>query len=162
MEHLWSSISLAIEAFTESVDYGKCTLDNSIEDSCYSRYSPMASGLFFCYCFVVYSFVWSVVGQNVSKVDQIWSITPVVYVWHFFLHQVFAKGVLHFRALVIAVLGTYTLSLFVVIATPKRPISVKSTHSLATNFATYCSDSLGDTIDLQFLEKGRVRLPNTI
>lgn len=39
-----------------------------------------------CVCLCVYSFVASVVTGNCSKVDQLWSITPVVYVWMYY-HQ---------------------------------------------------------------------------
>lgn len=34
-----------------------------------------------CCTFIVYSFVTSVVSGNASKVDQLWSITPVLYCW---------------------------------------------------------------------------------
>lgn len=33
------------------------------------------------------SFVFSIVGNNCSKVDQLWSITPVLYAWHFYWHD---------------------------------------------------------------------------
>lgn len=37
--------------------------------------------------FVIYSFLWSIVGRSWSKVDQIWSITPIVYVWHILFYE---------------------------------------------------------------------------
>ena len=33
--------------------------------------------------FIAYSFIWSLICNNVSKVDQIWSITPGVYCCHY-------------------------------------------------------------------------------
>ncbi|CAM9579537.1 unnamed protein product, partial [Ectocarpus fasciculatus] len=54
---------------------------------------------------IVYSFVWSVLCNNVSKVDQIWSVTPVMYSWMFWLHYYFNhEGVAHIRLTVVTVM----------------------------------------------------------
>jgi hypothetical protein len=55
--------------------------------SCNMEFDALIPSLFICLCFIIYSFTWSIIGQNCSKVDQIWSITPVVYAWHFYFHD---------------------------------------------------------------------------
>lgn len=40
-----------------------------------------------CAVFIAYSFLWSILGNNCSKVDQIWSVTPVVYSWFYYFHD---------------------------------------------------------------------------
>lgn len=55
--------------------------------SCMFSYDALLSSFVVCVGFIVYSFVWSILGNNVSKVDQIWSITPVVYAWHFYYYD---------------------------------------------------------------------------
>jgi steroid 5-alpha reductase family enzyme len=52
--------------------------------------------------FIYYSFTWSIIGNNCSKVDQIWSITPVVFAWLFYL----LDGTNNVRVFTIAVLVT--------------------------------------------------------
>jgi steroid 5-alpha reductase family enzyme len=51
---------------------------------------------------IVYSFVWSIICHNYSKVDQIWSVIPIVYVWIYF----FQYPVVHYRLLVLCILVT--------------------------------------------------------
>lgn len=54
---------------------------------------------------IVYSFVWSVLCNNASKVDQIWSIIPCVYAWLFWVHHfINSGGVAHLRLTVVTVL----------------------------------------------------------
>ena len=56
---------------------------------------------------IVYSFVWSILGNNCSKVDQIWSIVPWVYSWIFVHHHaVTHEGQIHVRLLVMTILMT--------------------------------------------------------
>ena len=58
-------------------DYILCSLrDGTV---CYSRYDALTVGFAICLFFTTYCFVWSIVGNNCSKVDQIWSIVPVLY-----------------------------------------------------------------------------------
>jgi len=45
-----------------------------------------------CIVFAFYSLVWSIIGQNCSKVDQIWSITPWLYCWLFYLHDLWVHN----------------------------------------------------------------------
>ena len=49
--------------------------------ACYEAFDPAVSALWVCIVFAVYCLVWSIIGKNCSKVDQLWSITPVVYAW---------------------------------------------------------------------------------
>lgn len=56
---------------------------------------------------IAYSFVWSILCNNVSKVDQIWSIIPVVYSWLFWFHHFLNNdGVAHLRLTVVTLLMT--------------------------------------------------------
>jgi steroid 5-alpha reductase family enzyme len=55
--------------------FSQCQLDPAID--------PIVPSFAIMLGFVVYSYLWSVICQNVSKVDQIWSITPVVYCAHY-------------------------------------------------------------------------------
>eukprot|EP01038_Epipyxis_sp_PR26KG_P006622 gene6622-9090_t len=56
----------------------------------------------------IFSFVWSIIGQNCSKVDQLWSITPVVYSWLFYMHYSYQQQVFtpHYRLLLLSCLIT--------------------------------------------------------
>ena len=37
---------------------------------------------------IVYSFVWSIISHNYSKVDQIWSIIPIAYVLYIYNYTI--------------------------------------------------------------------------
>lgn len=53
------------------------------------------------------SFIASIIGQNCSKVDQLWSLVPVVYSWHFHYHDsLLHKGRLNPRTLFVSLLIT--------------------------------------------------------
>lgn len=62
----------------------KIAVDNA---TCFKSHNAMASVLLLMFAFTLYSFVWSIVGKNCSKVDQIWSITPWVYCWVIYYHH---------------------------------------------------------------------------
>ena len=51
---------------------------------CQLEYDALTSSVSILIVFIIYSFVWSLICNNVSKVDQIWSITPGVYCVHYF------------------------------------------------------------------------------
>lgn len=53
---------------------------------CFVEHDAMSSAILLMLGFALYSLVWSIIGNNCSKVDQIWSITPFVYGWLFFFH----------------------------------------------------------------------------
>ncbi len=59
-----------------------CLQNNSFFE-CQLKYDPIISSLWILTFIIIYSFVWSLICNNVSKVDQIWSITPWVYSLHF-------------------------------------------------------------------------------
>jgi steroid 5-alpha reductase family enzyme len=61
--------------------------DHGLAD-CYVAYDALPVGVAILCAVIAYSFIWSIVGNNCSKVDQIWSITPVMFSWHFYLHYV--------------------------------------------------------------------------
>ena len=95
----------------ETLSYNHCVFEKlvgrgSSEDSCFAAHDSLASGIYLCCAFIIYSFVWSIVGRNCSKVDQIWSIVPVVYCWHFFLHYCSTTNEIHYRMLLLASLVT--------------------------------------------------------
>jgi steroid 5-alpha reductase family enzyme len=52
------------------------------------------------------SFIASIVGNNCSKVDQLWSILPVIYSWHFHYHNYLQNGVHNSRTLLLSILLT--------------------------------------------------------
>ena len=74
---------------------------------CFLSTDALTCSIFFCCSFAIYSFVWSIICNNVSKVDQIWSITPFVYSWIYFFHFYFThNGEIHFRLLLVTLLMT--------------------------------------------------------
>mmetsp|Transcript_94315 Transcript_94315/g.184946 ORF Transcript_94315/g.184946 Transcript_94315/m.184946 type:complete len:344 (+) Transcript_94315:26-1057(+) len=75
---------------------------------CYYQSDALAVGYIICGVLIAYSFIWSIVGNNCSKVDQIWSIAPVLYCWHFFIHYAGNHGAapVHWRLLCVCLLST--------------------------------------------------------
>lgn len=74
---------------------------------CVKQQDAIIPSIWLLVAIIVYSFVWSVIGNNVSKVDQIWSITPWVFCWVFYFHYVCnANGGVHYRLLLVCVLTT--------------------------------------------------------
>jgi steroid 5-alpha reductase family enzyme len=71
---------------------------------CYYESDPLVVGYAICTGLIVYCFVWSVVGNNCSKVDQIWSIAPVIYCWHFYFHYAGVHLVTHYPLLLLCIL----------------------------------------------------------
>lgn len=90
----------------KALDFYKCPTQSSFSQ-CYAQFDALSIAIAILIFFIVYSFVWSVVGNNASKVDQIWSITPVVFVWHFLMHySATHNGDLHTRLYVVVILVT--------------------------------------------------------
>lgn len=74
---------------------------------CFAKTDPLISSLSVLVIVIIYCFIWSVLCNNVSKVDQIWSVIPVVYSWMFWLHYYFNHdGVAHLRLSVITAIMT--------------------------------------------------------
>ena len=67
---------------------------------------PCSGLCFLCIIWATYCFLWSLVCDNVSKVDQIWSITPFFYCWYLYLHHAHNQGGVHERLLLVCVLTT--------------------------------------------------------
>lgn len=110
------------------VGYFSCVLGYSLpsHESCYLSYDALTVGWAFVAFFAAYrwdvnspvtlnfanwgshsSFIASIIGQNCSKVDQLWSLVPVVYSWHFHYHDsLLHKGRLNPRTLFISLLIT--------------------------------------------------------
>jgi steroid 5-alpha reductase family enzyme len=74
--------------------------------SAFAQSDPLSASLWGLAGVIVYSFVWSILCNNVSKVDQIWSIVPGVYMWIFWLHYYLNHGVAHLRLTVLTLLVT--------------------------------------------------------
>jgi steroid 5-alpha reductase family enzyme len=72
--------------------------------SCYQQQDVVIIALAMLSLFILYSFSWSIVGQNCSKVDQIWSITPVVFVLHILVHYHSQTGLWHVRLVHLSIL----------------------------------------------------------
>lgn len=102
--HIQSEV---IETGSDALSYYRCVFRKMTgeaatnSESCYVLHDSLAVGLALCGAFAVYSFVWSIIGNNCSKVDQIWSIVPVVYCWHFFLHHFYEYDEVHYRMLLL-------------------------------------------------------------
>jgi steroid 5-alpha reductase family enzyme len=85
----------------------QCFLSNSFSlERCVLQTDSLDVSLWFMIIVIIYSFVWSIVGNNCSKVDQIWSIVPWIYVWIFFFHYFYQSQIIHLRLLLLAILTT--------------------------------------------------------
>lgn len=73
---------------------------------CYDSYDSLTSAWALVTFFAMYSFIFSIIGNNCSKVDQLWSITPVLYIWHFYWHDQRHNHEPHWRLLTICSLAT--------------------------------------------------------
>lgn len=75
---------------------------------CYYEFNALTVGYAICILLIVYCFVWSIIGNNCSKVDQIWSIAPVLYCWHFYFHYtgLDTSNAVHYRLLLLSILAT--------------------------------------------------------
>lgn len=74
---------------------------------CYKEADPLHFSFVLCLIFSSYCFITSIISQNASKVDQIWSITPWIYAWHFFIHRSLFETQDHNRLLLVCVLMTW-------------------------------------------------------
>ena len=103
---LESVVSEVYHLLLKAVDFYKCPATSTFSQ-CYAQFDALSIAIAILIFFIVYSFVWSIVGNNCSKVDQIWSITPVVFVWHFLLHySATHNGDLHTRLYALTILVT--------------------------------------------------------
>lgn len=74
---------------------------------CFLKTDPLVSSVWLLTLVIIYSFVWSVLCNNVSKVDQIWSIIPCIYSWLYWVHYFMnSGGVAHLRLTVVTLLMT--------------------------------------------------------
>ena len=98
------------EAWHSILSLSVCILGKTNESQsflqCYSSHDSLATGLVLCGVLIAYSFIWSIIGQNCSKVDQIWSIAPVLYCWHFYAHSILSNQQSHSRLLLLCLLVT--------------------------------------------------------
>jgi steroid 5-alpha reductase family enzyme len=74
--------------------------------TCFLQQDSLTCSIFVLLCTVAYCFVWSILCNNVSKVDQLWSIIPFVYSWVFFVHYYFLNNEIHYRLLLVTLLIT--------------------------------------------------------
>jgi len=93
-------LSLIKQAAFDQSSQSKSLIDSIVSIS--TQYDALSVSLVVCIAFIYYSFTWSIIGNNCSKVDQIWSITPVVFAWLFYL----LDGTNNVRVFTIAVLVT--------------------------------------------------------
>lgn len=74
---------------------------------CYKSNDALIVGYILCLIFIIYSFVLSIITGNCSKVDQLWSLVPVFYCWHFYLHYYLLNPAIpHYRLLLLCILVT--------------------------------------------------------
>lgn len=93
-------LSLIKQVAFDQSSQSKSLIDRIVSIS--TQYDALSVSLVVCIAFIYYSFTWSIIGNNCSKVDQIWSITPVVFAWLFYL----LDGTNNVRVFTIAVLVT--------------------------------------------------------
>jgi steroid 5-alpha reductase family enzyme len=94
------------QTLTSTLELHTCICTEKLFWNCALRFDAIVATLWVLALVIVYSFVWSIVGRNCSKVDQIWSVTPWVYGWLLFFHFYFSSGMIHNRLLVMCVLMT--------------------------------------------------------
>jgi steroid 5-alpha reductase family enzyme len=83
-----------------------CTTSTPLEfSSCLNSVDPMVGLFVICVFWAVYSLVWSIVGNNCSKVDQIWSITPPLYCWYLFYRANFDHDRLYLMTVLMSLWG---------------------------------------------------------
>lgn len=95
------SVLGTVKDATFSTSTSSGSIIGRVIDAC-DGYDALTVSLGVCLLFIYYSFTWSIIGNNCSKVDQIWSITPVVYAWLFY----YLDGTKNERVLTMAVLIT--------------------------------------------------------
>jgi steroid 5-alpha reductase family enzyme len=83
----------------------ECTLLDGLSP-CFKQFDPSVSCFWLCALVALYCLVGSVVTGNCSKVDQLWSITPVVYAWLVYLWPSSHHAGHHTRLLVVTLLIT--------------------------------------------------------
>lgn len=88
----------------------ECLLNSSSNNlsftQCMLSYDALDVSLWFLVLVILYSFIWSILGNNCSKVDQIWSIIPWVYMWIFVIHHYLLHQVIHQRLILVTTLAT--------------------------------------------------------
>lgn len=96
---LWHSATVDLRSIFNCVTSGG--------SSCLYKHDPVSGLMFLFLCWTSYCFIWSEICRNVSKVDQIWSITPFFYCWYLqFYYAANNGGAYHERLLVICLLTT--------------------------------------------------------
>lgn len=104
-----SSYNLLVgKLFSYFYDFPICVYNKSVS-TCFFQYDAFIGCFYLMIALAVYSLVWSIIGDNCSKVDQIWSITPWLFSWAFYVH--FHQGLSftstnHPRLLLLSVLMT--------------------------------------------------------
>lgn len=78
-------IERSITIYNDSIKIFDCC-SNGIDSfsTCYNNHSSLSLTFVLCIVFVLHCLVFSVISGNCSKVDQLWSITPIVYAWIFY------------------------------------------------------------------------------
>lgn len=94
------------ELLNNILKFQLCLLTKENSFDCFISSSSFDISLWFMIIIILYSFIWSIIGQNCSKVDQIWSITPWLYMWIFNLHYYTLYGIFHKRCLLVTLLST--------------------------------------------------------
>jgi steroid 5-alpha reductase family enzyme len=76
-------ISYSNLVINDTIPITQCVWNSNIS-KCLHAYDPLSISWVLMLTISLYSFVFSVVSGNCSKVDQIWSITPELYGWLFY------------------------------------------------------------------------------
>lgn len=87
------------------IPISKCILSSGLP-ACYVKHNSLSLSYYLMLVIAAYSLIWSIVGKNCSKVDQIWSITPWAYIWHFYLHNAITESLPCDRLFIVCLLTT--------------------------------------------------------
>jgi len=97
---------LVKESINQLTKYLSCVISSGWS-SCYTKFDALTVGWALVVFIAAYCFIASIIGKNCSKVDQLWSITPVVFAWHFLYHHYLTNNhKVHQRVFIICLLIT--------------------------------------------------------
>ncbi|KAI9478664.1 MAG: hypothetical protein EXX96DRAFT_255562 [Benjaminiella poitrasii] len=107
-EHAWSIIQTSASNITSfktvSSFISACIQQPEILLTYYKNTNPLESALYFTTILIVIHYVTSEITKNYSQVDKAWSILPVVYAWHYTIHDYFLHSAFHPRLLTASIL----------------------------------------------------------
>ena len=84
-----------------------CILFEDTFANCILQHDAIVGTLWLLVTMITYSFIWSIIGRNSYKIDQIWCMTPWFCAWLTFYHHLSKFGSVHKRLLLMCILITF-------------------------------------------------------